>query len=235
MLELDNLAAGYGHGEVLRQVSLRVPDGSIVGILGSNGSGKTTLARTISGLTTITSGDLRYNGVSLRSMAAEAIVDLGIIHVPQGRLLFPEMTIAENLEMGAYSPRARAHEKEQLARVEALFPVLAQRRKQQAGLLSGGEQQMLAIGRALMAMPLLLILDEPSLGLAPRLINDIFLAIREINQEGIAVLVAEQAAEQVFACANEVYVLESGRIALSGSAQELSKSELVRRTYLGIT
>jgi branched-chain amino acid transport system ATP-binding protein len=234
MLELIEVTAGYGKIEVLLHVSLSVADGEIVGLLGANGAGKTTLARTISGLTTVRSGDIRFEGRSIRSLPPERIVELGITHVPQGRMLFPELTVEENLEMGAYSKRARADEKRTKKQVEELFPVLRERCKQYAGLLSGGEQQMLALGRALMGRPRFLILDEPSLGLAPRSVAEMFRIIRNINSEGIAVLVAEQAARHVLKTAGTVHVIENGRITVQGPSAELARNEDIRRAYLGV-
>lgn len=233
MLEIVEVTAGYGKIEVLHEVSLEVAEGAIVGVLGANGAGKTTLARTISGLATVRAGDIRFEGRSIRAMAAERIVELGIVQVPQGRMLFPELTVEENLEMGAYSKRARPAEARSRERVEALFPVLHERRNQHAGLLSGGEQQMLALGRALMACPRFLILDEPSLGLAPRIVGDMFRIVREINAEGIAVLVAEQAARHVLRTAGTVYVIQNGRVAVHGASADLARNEEIRRAYLG--
>lgn len=233
MLEVVDVSAGYGKIEVLHQVSLVVQEGSIVGLLGANGAGKTTLAKTISGLTSLRSGDIRFEGRSIGSLRPEQIVELGIIHVPQGRMLFPEMTVEENLEMGAYARRARADERRTREGVQELFPILRERRHQHAGLLSGGEQQMLALGRALMGRPRFLILDEPSLGLAPRVVAEMFRIVRDINREGIAVLVAEQAARHVLKSAGSVYVIENGRIAVHGPSEELARNEDIRRAYLG--
>jgi branched-chain amino acid transport system ATP-binding protein len=235
MLEVAGLVAGYGRVDVLRDVTLSVEPGSIVGVLGTNGAGKTTLARTVSGLTTVRTGRILLDGRPIHDSPPERIVAAGLVQVPQGRMLFPELTVAENLEIGAYLPKARREFRRNLARVEAYFPILGERRRQAAGLLSGGEQQMLAIGRALMSAPRLLVLDEPSLGLAPRVVGDIFRVIRRINAEGVTILVAEQNAHQVLAAAARVYVLESGRVALSGSGPELRASADIRRTYLGLS
>jgi branched-chain amino acid transport system ATP-binding protein len=233
MLELVEVTAGYGKIAVLHNVSLGVADGAIVGLLGANGAGKTTLAKTISGLTTVRTGDVRFDGRSILSLPPDRIVELGIIHVPQGRMLFPELTVEENLEMGAYSKRARTDEKRTKKQVEELFPVLRERRRQHAGLLSGGEQQILALGRALMGRPRFLILDEPSLGLAPRIVGEMFRIVRDINSEGITVLVAEQAARHVLKTAGTVHVIENGRIAVHGPSDELARNEHIRRAYLG--
>jgi branched-chain amino acid transport system ATP-binding protein len=234
MLEVRGLTAGYGRLDVLRDVSIDVPEGTIVGLLGPNGAGKTTLVRSLSGLTRVHGGDILFDGRSIRGRAAEEIVEAGIIHVPQGRMLFPDLTVEENLELGAYLKRARRTARENRTRVEAYFPILRERRSQAAGVLSGGEQQMLAIGRALMACPRLLILDEPSLGLAPKIVDEIFGVLECINREGVTVLVAEQNAMKVLQLAVQVYVLENGRLAHSGPAQELARSEMIQRSYLGV-
>ncbi|MGH7263389.1 MAG: ABC transporter ATP-binding protein [Candidatus Rokuibacteriota bacterium] len=234
MLEVAGLVAGYGRIDVLRDVTLSVPLGSIVGVLGTNGAGKTTLARTVSGLTTVRAGRILLDGRSIQDAPPERIVAAGLVQVPQGRMLFPDLTVAENLEVGAYLPKARREFRRNLERVESYFPVLGERRRQAAGLLSGGEQQMLAIGRALMSAPRLLVLDEPSLGLAPRTVRDIFRVIRQINGEGVTIVVAEQNAHQVLAAADRVYVLESGRVTVSGTGAELRESADIRRTYLGV-
>ena len=234
MLELRGVHAGYGRIDVLHDVSLVVPRGGMVGLLGPNGAGKTTLVRAISGLARVSAGEIVFEGRPIRGRAAEDIVALGIIHVPQGRMLFPDLTVAENLELGAYLKDARREYSANLARVEAYFPGLAERRGQAAGVLSGGEQQMLAIGRALMARPRLLMLDEPSLGLAPKLVDDIFNVLRRINADGVSVLVAEQNAMKVLETAQSVHVLESGRLALGGTSAELARSEKIQRSYLGV-
>ncbi len=234
MLEVSDLFAGYGRGDVLRGVSLRVPDAAVVGLLGPNGAGKSTLARAISGLLRPRAGRITFDGRPVHRMRAQDIVRLGLLHVPQGRMLFPDMTVGENLEMGAYLARGRAAVQQGLDRVHALFPILGERRRQLAGLLSGGQQQMLAIGRALMLQPRLLILDEPSIGLAPRIIDEIFAVIRRINQEGTAILLAEQNVRHVLAIAGHSVILESGRIAAEGSPERLMADDLVRGTYLGL-
>jgi branched-chain amino acid transport system ATP-binding protein len=234
MLELRGVHAGYGRIDVLHGVSLTVPQGGMVGLLGPNGAGKTTLVRAISGLARVSAGEIVFEGRPIRGRAAEDIVALGIIHVPQGRMLFPDLTVAENLELGAYLKDARREYALNLARVEAYFPVLAERRGQAAGVLSGGEQQMLAIGRALMARPRLLMLDEPSLGLAPKLVDEIFNVLRRINADGVGVLVAEQNAMKVLETAGHVHVLENGCLALSGASAELAKDEKIQQSYLGV-
>jgi branched-chain amino acid transport system ATP-binding protein len=234
MLEVVGLTAGYGRTDVLHDVSLRVPEGAIVGILGPNGAGKTTLMRSISGMTVIHGGRILFNGSDLRGRQPEDIVEAGIIHVPQGRKLFPEMTIADNLQLGAYRSAARASYRDSLRHVETYFPRLRERYAQRAGTLSGGEQQMLAIGRALMARPQLLILDEPSLGLAPIIVESIFAVLRQINSEGVTVLIAEQNAAKALEMSQTAYVIESGRIVHSGTGAELARSEVIRRSYLGV-
>ncbi len=234
MLELVDLRAGYNRIDVLRSVSIAVPRGGFVGLLGPNGAGKTTLMRSISGFTRVHAGDIRFEDRSLCGMTPEAIVDLGIIHVPQGRMLFPELTIEENLQLGAYRRAARNSYRENLAHVEGYFPILKERMYQLAGVLSGGEQQMLAIGRALMAQPRLLILDEPSLGLAPRIIDEIFRVMKSINDDGVTILVAEQNAMKVLQSAERAYVLESGKIAHEGRAEDLFRNEEIKSSYLGV-
>lgn len=235
MLEIVDLRAGYNRIDVLRSVSITVPQGAFVGLLGPNGAGKTTLMRSISGFTRVHAGDIRFEGRSLRGMTPEMIVDLGIIHVPQGRMLFPESTIEENLQLGAYRRAARGGYSEKLKHVERYFPILKERLNQLAGVLSGGEQQMLAIGRALMAQPRLLILDEPSLGLAPRIIDEIFEVMKRINKEdGVTILVAEQNAMKVLQSVQRAYVLESGVVAHQGRASDLIRNEQIKSSYLGV-
>ncbi len=233
-LTLVGVSSWYGASDVLREVSLEVPAGGIVGLLGPNGAGKTTLARTVSGLLPARSGTITLGGRPIRGRKAHEIAALGLMHVPQGRLLFPEFTVLENLEMGAYLRRDRAGVREARERVQELFPVLRARRSQLAGTLSGGEQQMLAIARALMNNPRLLILDEPSVGLAPRAIAEIFRVIEEVNARGVTVLLAEQNARLALDVARFCYVLQNGRIAVEGPSRELLADERVRRSYLGI-
>jgi branched-chain amino acid transport system ATP-binding protein len=234
MLEIQQLSAGYGRVEVLHAVTLSVPDGGMIGLLGPNGAGKSTLVKSISGLTRIHSGQIRFEGAPIQHLSPEAIVARGIIQVPQGRMLFPELSVEDNLHMGSYRQAARGSYRSNLEIVENYFPILNERRKQRAGLLSGGEQQMLAIGRALMANPRLLILDEPSLGLAPRIIDNMFETLRRINEDGITILVAEQNAMKVLQSAQTVYVLESGCMAHAGASRDLARDETIRRSYLGI-
>ncbi len=233
-LNATGVVSGYSRVDVLHDISLKVPEGGIVGLLGPNGAGKSTLVKTVSGLIRCRQGTIHLDGRPIHTLGAGDIVNLGIIHVPQGRLLFPDFTVDENLEMGAYRQEARRRFEERLSYVQGLFPLLASRRGQRAGVLSGGEQQMLAIGRALMACPRFLILDEPSLGLAPRVVEEIFDVIRRINGEGVTVLLAEQNARLALALACRCYVLENGRIATQGMSTELLQDEQVRRSYLGI-
>jgi branched-chain amino acid transport system ATP-binding protein len=228
------MSAGYGRIDVLRDVSLAVPNGAIVGLLGPNGAGKSTLIRSISGLTQVRSGEILFEEKPIQALAPEDIVDLGIIQVPQGRMLFPDMSIEDNLQLGAYRKIARNAFAKMLKQVEDYFPILRERRHQRAGVLSGGEQQMLAIGRALVAQPRLLILDEPSLGLAPLIIESIFNVLRQVNAEGLTVLIAEQNAMKVLQTAETVYVLENGRIAHAGPSRQLAENEIIQRSYLGI-
>jgi branched-chain amino acid transport system ATP-binding protein len=234
VLEAIDLVGGYGGLDVLHGVSLKVPSGALVSLLGPNGAGKTTLVRAISGLLRCRQGSVYLAGQPIHDLPAEEIVELGVIQVPQGRMLFPELTVEENLELGAYRRAARRRIVASLADVYALFPVLASRRRQRAGVLSGGEQQMLAIGRALMASPRFLILDEPSLGLAPRITEHIFGVIRQINDAGVPVLLVEQNARLALGIARHCYVLRQGRIAAQGTTTELLGNEQIRRIYLGI-
>jgi branched-chain amino acid transport system ATP-binding protein len=234
MLELREVQAGYGGIQALRNVSLTVDHGEIVTLLGANGAGKSTTLMTICGVVAAWSGEILFEGRSLRGVSPEAIVARGVVQVPEGRRIFPRMTVLENLELGAFLRRDRAGIRRDLAHVLELFPILADRRQQPGGSLSGGEQQMLAISRALMAKPRLLLLDEPSLGLAPLVIRRIFEILRRINQEGTTVLLVEQNANQALKLAGRGYVLESGRVVLGDTAENLLGNEAVRRAYLGI-
>ena len=239
MLTVDDLHVVYGGVvQALRGVSLAVPDGKVVAVLGSNGAGKSTLLRAISGTLRlqhgrITAGAVRLHDIDLTGVDPGKIVRLGVVHVPEGRRIFGRLTVEENLRAGGLSNRDRAAKAQARARVHALFPVLKERRTQRGALLSGGEQQMLAIGRALMAAPKLLLLDEPSLGLAPRVIGQIGEVITEINRQGTSVLLIEQNATMALAVAELAYILDVGRVSLSGDARELAQSDQVRRLYLG--
>lgn len=234
LLALDAVDVSYGRVQALRGVTLTVDEGEIVALVGSNGAGKTTTLRAISGLVRIHLGDIRFRGKSLRGLGAERIARLGIGHAPEGRRLFARMTVHENLQMGAYARRDRSGVSADHARVYELFPRLRERRRQVAGSLSGGEQQMVAIGRALMGRPSLLLLDEPSLGLAPLLVDSIFEVIADINRGGTTVLLIEQNALLALRTAHRAYVLETGTVALAGAASELLASAEVQRAYLGI-
>ncbi len=233
MLVLEGIEARYGPVMALRGVSLNVSEGQIVAVLGANGAGKTTLFRTISGLLRPTQGRREFLGHDLSKLSPERIVRLGIVHVPEGRQLFLDLTVKENLWMGSYTRRDAAV-REDWERVLSYFPVLRERLDQPAGTLSGGEQQMLAIGRALMARPRLLLLDEPSLGLAPLTVQALFRFLKDLNsRDGMTILLAEQNAHLSLQIAHKAYVLETGRIALEGSAQELRRDPKVQRLYLG--
>lgn len=233
LLVVSGLHAGYGEAEVLHGVDLTVQDGEIVAVLGSNGAGKSTLNRTISGLLRASRGSVVFAGVPVNGEAPRSIVSRGLIHVPEGRHIFPNLTVRENLHLGCYR-RARARRGRNLDRVFALFPRLTERESQLAGTLSGGEQQMLAIGRALMAEPRLLILDEPSLGLSPHMVEQVFVLIRQINAQGIAVLLVEQNVIESLALAQRAYVLENGVFALEGSAAQIRGNPDLQRAYLGM-
>jgi branched-chain amino acid transport system ATP-binding protein len=231
MLAIDGLRVAYGGIEALRGISLAVGDGDIVALLGANGAGKTTTLRTVSGLLRPRSGEITFNGERIDGMPPHRITALGIGHVPEGRRIFPRMSVEENLEMGAYIHRGRRTADRD--RVFEMFPVLAERRKQDGGTLSGGEQQMLAIGRALMSRPRLLLLDEPSMGLAPMFVTRIFDIIREIREQGTTVLLVEQNAAQALLLADRGYVLETGAIVMADEAKKLLTDDRVRAAYLG--
>ena len=234
LLELRGVTAGYGHFTALWDVSLSVAAGEAVAVVGPNGSGKTTLLRVISGLIAPRAGQLVFDGAALAGKPAYEIVAHGIAHVPEGRRIFPALTVADNLKMGAFLPGARQRFAESLERVFALFPVLAERQKQRAGSLSGGEQQMLAIGRALMSRPKLILLDEPSMGLAPVLVLRLFDLIRRVREEGYTILVVEQNVRQVLKLVDRAYLLEVGRVKMEGRAAELSEQDFVRKAYVGL-
>src|SRR5712664_3996660 len=233
MLNVAAAVSGYGRVDVLRSVSMEVRAGASIGILGANGAGKTTLLQTISGLVPLRRGSIAFDGKEIGGLRAEKIVAKGLVHVPQGRMPFPEMSVLENLEMGGFLVRDRRRFQQELEKVYAIFPILRERRTQSAAYLSGGEQQMLAIGRALMASPKFLTLDEPSLGLGPRIFDDILAIIQTINREGISIVIAEQNARKVFRISHYCYVIENGAIALEGPSQQLARDERVRKVYLG--
>ena len=233
MLKVENINVYYGAIHALKGISVEVKQGEIVTLIGANGAGKSTILRTISGLLRAKTGDIVFEGNAIGGMAAEEIVRKGISQVPEGRRIFANMTVAENLELGAYIRSDKAGIRKDIAKVFERFPRLGERRTQIAGTLSGGEQQMLAIGRGLMSQPKLMLLDEPSMGLAPLLVKEIFSIIQEINASGTTILLVEQNAHMALSIAHKAYVLETGRITLSGTAKELSESEAVRKAYLG--
>jgi branched-chain amino acid transport system ATP-binding protein len=233
MLEVSGVAADYGDVRALWDISLHVDAGEIVALVGPNGAGKTTLMRTLAGLHRPAAGSIGFEGQTLHSLAPHRIVEHGIILVPEGRHLFGEMTVLENLALGAYSVRARSRRARTLDSVFEIFPLLRERQKQIASTLSGGQQQMLAVGRALMGLPRLMLLDEPSLGLAPLVVRGIFEVIAAVNREGITVLLVEQNAHLALAVANRAYILEQGRVAGEGTGADLLHDKQVQRAYLG--
>ena len=234
MLKLDKLDAGYGGFQALFGVSMEVKAGEAVAVIGANGAGKTTLLRVISGMLPATSGAMSMEGVDLRTTPPHKIIETGIAHVPESRRLFPRLSVEENLKMGAFIPSARAKFAERLDYVYGLFPKMKERRTQMAGTMSGGEQQMCAIGRALMSRPKLVLLDEPSMGLAPVIVAQVFDLVRRIRAEGYTVLIVEQNVSQVLKVADRAYLLEVGRIEKSGSAAELLASDDIRKAYMGL-
>ena len=233
MLALSGVSAGYGSVRAVSNVSITVGEGEAVGLLGANGAGKSTTLRAISGLVRPTSGTITFRGKNIDSLPAYKITELGIAHVPEGRQVFPELTVKENLEIGAYIPKARAARTQTLDLVFAIFPVLAERRKQLAGTMSGGEQQMLAVGRGLMLRPHLLMLDEPSLGLAPVVTEATFEKIQEIHAMGTAILLVEQNVSRALTLVQRAYVLESGKVIMKGTSAELANNKQVQAAYLG--
>jgi branched-chain amino acid transport system ATP-binding protein len=233
MLAIEKLQVAYGKVQALWDVTLEVPDGEIVALVGANGAGKTTLLKTVSGLLRKQSGSITFDGKHIEGASPPEIVKHGVVHVPEGRKLFPELTVIDNLLMGAYTI-SQPERPQRLERVFNVFPVLKERQKQIAGTLSGGEQQMVAIGRGMMAGPKLLMLDEPSLGLAPLLVEEVFGVITEINRLGVTVLLVEQNTQHALTLAHRGFVMELGRIALSGSGGELLANSNVRKAYLGL-
>ena len=233
MLELRSINAFYGRIQALRGISLRVNEGAIVSLLGANGAGKTTVVRTIVGLNRSADNDIRFRDQPIGKVPTHAMVRLGIATVPERRELFPQMSVVDNLEIGAYTRRKAQDVRQDLERVYELFPVLAERRRQRAGMLSGGQQQMLAIGRALMSRPRFLLLDEPTLGLAPLIVRQIFGTLQDLNRDGITILLIEQNAHQALKLSEYAYILENGRIVLEGPSKSLRNDQTVQRSYLG--
>lgn len=233
MLEVKNLSVSYGAIEAVKDISFTVNDGEIVSLIGANGAGKTTTLHTITGLVPAKSGSVMYNGVDLLKTHNNKIVTLGMAHIPEGRHVFTRMSVEENLEMGAFSLKDQSDLKKDLDTVYGLFPRLKERRNQKAGTLSGGEQQMLAMGRALMSHPKTILMDEPSMGLSPKLVKEIFSIIRKLHEQGITILLVEQNAKMALSIADRAYVLETGRITMEGDAKELLNNEQVRKAYLG--
>ena len=234
MLTLSGISASYGSVPAISDVSIAVGEGEAVGLLGANGAGKSTTLRAISGLVRLTSGAITFLGINIATLAPYKITELGIAHVPEGRQVFPELTVKENLEIGAYIPTAKAERSRTLDLVFSIFPVLAERRKQLAGTMSGGEQQMLAVGRGLMLKPRLLMLDEPSLGLAPVVTDATFEKIQEIHTMGTAILLVEQNVSRALSLVQRAYVLESGKVIMHGKSGELANNKQVQAAYLGI-
>ncbi|HEV8069763.1 MAG TPA: ABC transporter ATP-binding protein [Planctomycetaceae bacterium] len=233
LLEVENLSVWYGPVQALRGISLRVDDGEVVALIGSNGAGKSTTLRTISGLLKPKTGSVRFDGRSIAGRAPHSISRMGIVQVPEGRGIFDNLTVEENLDLGGYLVRNTASLKKSRDHVLALFPILAQRLKQPSGTLSGGEQQMLALARAFLAGPRVLLLDEPSLGLAPQIVQNIFRVLGEINREGTTILLVEQNARLALRLARRAYVLETGQIQAHGPARELAASDAIAKAYLG--
>lgn len=233
MLEVKNLSVSYGAIEAVKDISFTVNAGEIVSLIGANGAGKTTTLHTITGLVLAKSGSVMYNGVDLLKTHNNKIVTLGMAHIPEGRHVFTRMSVEENLEMGAFSLKDQSDLKKDLDMVYGLFPRLKERRNQKAGTLSGGEQQMLAMGRALMSHPKTILMDEPSMGLSPKLVKEIFSIIRKLHEQGITILLVEQNAKMALSIADRAYVLETGRITMEGDAKELLNNEQVRKAYLG--
>ena len=233
MLEVKNLSVSYGAIEAVKDISFTVNAGEIVSLIGANGAGKTTTLHTITGLVPAKSGSVMYNGVDLLKTHNNKIVTLGMAHIPEGRHVFTRMSVEENLEMGAFSLKDQSDLKKDLDMVYGLFPRLKERRNQKAGTLSGGEQQMLAMGRALMSHPKTILMDEPSMGLSPKLVKEIFSIIRKLHEQGITILLVEQNAKMALSIADRAYVLDTGRITMEGDAKERLNTEQVRKAYLG--
>ncbi len=234
MLDVKQISAGYGDIQILRKISLKIARGEMVSVLGANGAGKTTLLLTLSGILRPTEGEVYFLNGRIDGLEPHLIVQKGVIRIPEGRKIFQEMTVLENLELGSYIRTAKRYRKENLSKVFVLFPRLEERKNQFAGTLSGGEQQMLAIGRGLMTLPQILMLDEPSLGLAPLIVMNLFEVIKGINQEGTTILLVEQNMQLALSTVQRGYVLENGRIILEGKSENLLKEDYMRKAYLGI-
>lgn len=234
MLRLNNVTAGYGATTILHDVSLEVNEGEVVTIVGGNGAGKTTTLRTVSGLIEATAGSITFEGEDITHLPAHQVVNRGITLIPEARQLFPEMSVLENIQMGAYRPAAKSRYEQRLEEVLALFPRVKERLHQQAESLSGGEQQMVAIARGMMACPKLMMFDEPSLGLAPIVVSQVFEVVKQIAESGTTVLIVEQNVYQTLKVADRAYVIENGRIVMDGQAQELMGDDHIRKAYLGI-
>jgi len=234
MLRVNSISVSYGKLQAIRDIRIRVGENDFVSVIGSNGAGKPTLLRAISGLTKVSAGSIEFNGERLDGLLPRRICEMGIIQVPEGRKIFPFMKVKENLLLGAYLPRPRKLTQDSLRQVYQLFPVLKERQDQQAKTLSGGEQQMLAIGRGLMSRPLLLILDEPTLGLSPKLAAEMLTSLKQLNEQGITILLVSQEVIQSLQLAQRAYVLENGRVALEGTGNDLSQNEHIRKAYLGM-
>ena len=234
LLKVNNIDAHYGDVQILHQVSLKVEEKEIITIVGANGAGKSTLLKTIGGILNASSGEIWFMEERIDHLLSHKIVEKGLIRIPEGRKIFPTMTVLENLELGSYLPEAKVKRDQSLEQVFRLFPILENRRKQISGTLSGGEQQMLAIGRGLMSLPKLLMLDEPSLGLAPLLVKQIFSTVREINNQGTTILLVEQNVFNALDMAAEGYVLENGLIVLEGNSQDLLTDDYIKEAYLGV-
>ena len=233
MLNLEHVSVSYGAISAVKDVSLKVDDGELVSLIGANGAGKTTILHTITGLTPAAGGTITYNGVDLRKIAPHKIVSIGLAHVPEGRHVFTGMTVAENLLMGAYYRKDKKQIAEDLELVYEIFPRLRERAKQLAGTLSGGEQQMLAMGRAIMSKPKLVVMDEPSMGLSPLLVKEVFNIIKKMHEQGITILLVEQNAKMALSIADRAYVLETGKIVMEGKASDLLGDPRVKKAYLG--
>ena len=234
MLKIDKIDVYYGEVQILRQVSFDVGGGKVVSLLGSNGAGKTTVVNSISGILPVAKGSIQFLEQNMTKIEPYVRVEMGLVQIPEGRKIFPTLTVMENLEMGSYLKGPKSQRNESLKLVSGLFPILEERKDQLAGTLSGGEQQMLAMGRGLMSKPKLLILDEPSLGIAPLIVEEIFQVIRKINLEGVTILLVEQNVSQALGLSDEGFVLEEGRIALSGKGKDLLVNPHVKKLYLGL-